>query len=285
MNDFVKLNNGSWWDPLSDVEFNHDIVWSDRPQEFSYFCRPEHFQSNIRWGMPHAIRYLVRPTMLSHEWSNEHVVTTNLIEKLNGKRAMVIGGGPTALDRGWQREDYDVLLTCNKFYRSPLFQKATPKVDIAVVGPEQELLGFEVLCWAKNNDIMIVLEGGTSPFKSEDEISDFISLFPKQLGFYHLRYFSKLGTAARLVLMAAFCGATEVSFVGLDGDPKLGIHAFEGATKKHIGCATDDGMERRYMREFVLWSEYLQEQFPLVKFNNLGYGHEANQVGWETLNG
>lgn len=269
---YVRMNIGSkptnniWWDPIESFFFSSDITWWRNTTEFSFFVDPPKFDTDIRWGIPHAERYLVQSIGLPNTRSSEAILSTNIPQIFRDKRVMIIGAGQSATSN-WKSKSFDILATCGAFYQSSLFDDVN--VDFALLGPNQELSNFQVQAWFRKHKTIACLEGGSSPFKSEDEIQQFVKAFPEQISYFHLRYFSKLGACMRLVVLAALASATEIIVAGLDGDPKLGEHVFEPG-KQPTGCPLLPGATSRYRREFVLGFEYIKESFPDVKIVNMG---------------
>ena len=110
-------------------------------------------------------------------------------------------------------------------------------------------------------------------------LEDLIAFTGGQVGYTHLRFFSKLGVGVRLLPLAFFLGAKNVYFVGVDGHPVEERHAFEGENKKHIGAPLVTDSYNIYRRQFVLLWDYLLHLNTLnqTSYYNLGEMFDYNQ--------
>ena len=117
----------------------------------------------------------------------------------------------------------------------------------------------------------------------KDALKKFKENFPEQVAYYHLRYFSKLGSIARLICFAAFLKVKKIYFVGMDGYPgKTGLdykHAFEDESLKKINHDGRIFSYHLHKRQYVLFWDYLLNMLQNynITYQNLGEGHPANQ--------
>ena len=132
------------------------------------------------------------------------------------------------------------------------------KVSFASLGPTVNLQDVRLAEYIEKHDTICGFEAGISPFREYEALKSFKGKYPHQSVYYHLRYFSKLGTLARMVCLATFLEAKKVYFVGMDGYPgKEGnkyTHAFEGPTKQHQGRVFS---YHTHKRQYVLLWDYL----------------------------
>ena len=196
----------------------------------------------------------------------------NLQEKYSGKSILVVGAGPSCVDMDWKKdiEKYDYVWSCNKFYTFD-FEKP---VDLAFIGPTVDIKEKAFIDYVRENKTTVLLEGGVTPHRNKDEIKFLMEKFGENVGWVHTRYFSKLGAAARLVVLASALRASTVAFIGLDGSPSEEKHAFEpGKTIKEV---KKDSVHNLFRRQYVLFWEYLCLYKNQVYYHNLGQGHPSN---------
>lgn len=273
--------NSVWFDKEEGKAFGADSIFHTSPNEFSFFCNYGNLKTDPVWSIKNIISSYVKtfhddPSDTYEEIHQGEVFFPkylNLIEKYYGKNILVVGAGPSCIDIDWKKdiEKYDYVWSCNNFYN---FDFGKP-LDLAFVGPTVDIQDESFVNYVIKNNTTILLEGGVTPHRNKDEIDFLIEKFGKKAGWVHTRYFSKLGAAARLVVLACSLKANSVSFVGLDGSPSEEKHAFEPG--KTIKETKTSNMHNLFRRQYVLFWEYLvryagEETY----FNNLGQGHPSN---------
>jgi hypothetical protein len=175
--------------------------------------------------------------------------------------------------------EYDHIWACNNFFMKSDSDELA--ASLLSVGPTVDLKSSEFNDYVKRHKTLCVFEAGISPFRKSEEFEELKSSFSEQVAYYHLRYFSKVGTIARLICLATFLKAKKIYFVGMDGDMgKDGTkhqHAYEGVHKTdHQGRTFSYD---RYRQQYVLLWDYLLNTLEnnKVEYQNLGEGHRANQ--------
>jgi hypothetical protein len=161
----------------------------------------------------------------------------------------------------------------HKFYLNE--QLNNVGVDLATIGGNVDLQDAQFNEYLSEHNTICGFECGVSPFKDPEDMIQFKERYPNKVFYYHPRYFSKLGAAARLLCLGSFVEAEQVSFVGFDGNPVGKKHAFEGENKAHNEPWRNNKTNDLYRRQLVLLWDYLL-QFD-TKFQNLGEQHPANQ--------
>ena len=299
-----------WYDTVAKVCFGADQTFYANPNDFSFFAHSEDFLHKQRehgnvWG-PDLLferlgQHLEDPP--PRHWSEadalactEFVIqNSEFFDNVSGKTILMVGAGPTTVDVEWENMglEYDQIWTCNKFYKNTKLENF--KVDLASIGPTVDLEDPELLERVRRDNTACVFEGGISPFRSGEELKRFNANIPNPAMYFHLRYFSKIGTMPRLLCLATFLGAKKVYFVGIDGHPGTTgndySHAFEADAKDHGGRVFSLDLHRR---QYVLLWEYLLEKFHGQKlgqgvdkflddlvshkteYQNLGESHPAN---------
>ena len=267
-----------WFDTESGVCFGPEQHFYIKPDDFSFFSLKESFHANPRWGLDHIVNYFgstFGPEVLK---SQEYILQkTEFWNKYKDKTILIVGAGPSTRDVEWKNTECDYVWTCNNFFLNEDF--STIPVDLAAIGPSVDIRDEKFINYVKQNSTTCVLEGGISPFRTSEDMDFLKDLTGDNLYFYHLRYFSKVGTIARMICLATLLEAKEIIFVGMDGSlGKSGdahLHAFEGASKTHDGRVFSDD---RHRRQYVLFWDYLLNDLQSkTKYQNLGEDHPANQ--------
>ena len=263
-----------WYDTISKRCFGSEQDFYANPNDFSFFAQKEDFIANHMWGLNHVMdkfgNHLGNNVIIEDDYILQDLEE---LKKFKDKNILVVGAGPTAKEVNWQETDYDYIWSCTKFYLNEQLNNVS--VDLATVGGNVDLNDPEFNNYLSENNTICGFECGVSPFKNPDEMVQFKERYPNRVFYYHPRYFSKLGAAARLLCLGSFVGAKQVSFVGFDGNPVGKKHAFEGKNKIHNEPWRNNKTNDLYRRQLVLLWDYLL-QFD-TKYQNLGEGHPANQ--------
>ncbi len=272
-----------WYDKTEDVCFGEEKTFHYSPNEFSFFSQKGDFVKDSKWGKQHLLNLFEKSLGSNLIESKEYIIQDHpALEKFKDKTILLIGGGPSTNDIDWRDKnfDYDYAWSCNNFFMNP--EMDDMKISLAALGPTVNLEDERLINYVKNHNTLCMFEGGISPFREHDVLIKFRENFPEQVAYYHLRYFSKLGTIARQVCLAVFLGVKKIYFIGMDGYPgKTGLdykHAFEDASLKKTN---HDGRIFSYhaiKRQYVIFWDYLLNtlQYHNVTYQNLGEGHPAN---------
>jgi hypothetical protein len=275
-------------DPKENVWYDHDVkkcfgseqTFFANPDDFSFFNTKEEFVTGPHWGDDHVKKRFANHMGHERTVTDEYIIQNNgLFEKYKGKNILMVGGGPSCVDIAWEKMDidYDHIWTCNNFYKND--KLVNLPIDLVTLGPTVDLSDDKLLKKVKADNITCAFEGGISPFRSGEELTQFSQDNPGQVGYFHLRYFSKLGGIARLICLGALLEANKIYIVGCDGYPVGAKHAFEGADKKHSASHYNSYSYDLHKRHYVLlWDYVLNLHNSKTKFQNLGEGHEFNQM-------
>lgn len=134
-----------------------------------------------------------------------------------GKSIILVGGGPSTIDRAWEKLDVDYIWTCNNFYTNSKLDNK--KIDLVSLSNRVELDCKEFL--SRINDVdQIVFEPIHFHEKlNTNEFNTFYNKYKNKINFFDTRFQNKSGTIARLAVLALMTGAENVYIVGLDGHP------------------------------------------------------------------
>ena len=270
-----------WYDTVTKKCFGPEQDFYANPRDFSFFSQKGGFSDNPLWGKEHLKKYLYPVFGDDAEETAEYIIQNfDELKKYKDKRLLMIGGGPSTNEVDWKGMDfeYDYAWSCNNFYLNPDMDEV--KISLAFLGPTVDLEDKKLQDYVNENKTVCVFEAGISPFREPEQFEQFREACPERSCYIHQRYFSKLGTVARMVCLGTFLGAKKIYFIGMDGFPgKDGSkykHAFEGPKKDHGGRLFSYDLHRR---QYVLLWDYLLNTLEdnKVKYQNLGEGHPANQ--------
>ena len=273
-----QIKNTVWYDKFSNICFGADQDFFINPGDFSFFHQKETFLTHEPWGKNHLYNVLGQHLGDSIKASSELMIHDHKeFEKYKDKNILLVGAGPSSKEIEWESMnlDYDYLWTCNNFYKNEKLLNL--KIDAALLGPVVDLKDPELIERLNKDDTFCLFEGGISPFRTAEELKVFKNTFQEKVSFFHLRYFSKIGTMPRMLCLASMLGAKNIYFVGIDGYPgKTGSkyeHAFEGDKKSHQGRVFSYDLHRR---QYVLLWEYLLNLDTQAQYQNLGEGVDGN---------
>ena len=187
----------------------------------------------------------------------------------------MVGGGPSSNEIDWDADDYDYIFSCNHFYKSEKLKDK--KVDLFFVGNEVNTNDQDFLDYCERNKSLIGIEDLEH---RPSHVKNIVDKFRSNSFLCSCRYQSKFtGIAAKVVLLALNFDADQVDFVGLDGVPsnfnflKPIPHSFE----ENKLFRKNKYSEYKQVKEHYLYFEnYIKENFPTSKINNLGRGSEFN---------
>ena len=264
-----------WFDKEAGVCFGPDQDFFSSRNEFSFFHQPENFTQYEPWGKFH-LQNVLGQVLGTDCTMNSEVMYQNHpeFEKYKDSTILVVGAGPSAVDIEWEKEERDFTWSCTNFFLNEKLQECG--VDLASIGGNIDLKDSNLQSFITQHNTMCIFEGGVSPFKKPEDLNSFKSLFPNQVSYFHTRYFSKLGSVPRLILLAGFLGAKEIKFVGFDGDPIGQKHAFEGEQKVHDEVWRDKSSLNLYRRQFAIFWDYVLSMDNGILYTNLGKGHPNN---------
>lgn len=200
-------------------------------------------------------------------------------KKYSGSSVLIVGGGPSTNEVKWENIKADFVWTCNDFY---LNEKAlSTKFDLVALG---NLVNFnneallEYLTANTKCNILFELEYLYNQTLTENQ--SFLERFKGRyyFGRNDKEYASLVGPPARLMMLAANVGVSEIYYVGVDGfDPDMkNRHAFtkepglrEGAVKNKY---------QMYYEGITGFLVRIAQDFKDVTFYNLGEMSQSHNI-------
>lgn len=240
-------------------------TWEKYPsEESSFVATPQNFVHKSARDLSYFKKYF--PFISRDLVSNTEIIYEQhqIVATFKGAKVLVIGGGPSTRDHEWTEDGYDIVCSCNHFFRHPRVREIT---RFATLGNEVSLLDQG-------------LNGLSTVFCFENTYRNVEFFYRKHFNncmIASTRYMSKLGGIPRLLSMVVLWGAASVDVIGMDGYPPgtahhgNSNHAFE-KNKRMQGTYSYELYVRQYLE---LW-DYLRRIGPTVSFKNLGFGHPYN---------
>ena len=192
----------------------------------------------------------------------------NALEKYKESRILLIGAGPSSLETAsvWKSNltKYDFIWSCNHYY-NPTFLNDV-KVDLATLSNGVDLANPMLLERLEKDNTTVgfvtsVNRGGLS-------FENFTNNYGNDIFYFSTRYFGKIGSMSRLLVLATKLGAKHISFVGVDGalppeeifvkGTKNGVFR----TGKEFSDSRSTDYYNLYKKHYVLLWDYI--------LNNLG---------------
>tara|TARA_Y100001938_G_scaffold151064_1_gene245614 strand:- start:1845 stop:3845 length:2001 start_codon:yes stop_codon:yes gene_type:complete len=208
------------------------------------------------------------------------------LDKYKDSSILFLGAGPSIKQVNIDDIEYDFLWTCNQYYKyRPLADK---KVDLVNFGHEVDLTSQELKSRLMRDKTNVLFE--VQATRNIENLNKFIKQEENEFGFFHSRYYGKVGTATRMLVLAHLLGASKVSFLGVDGttDPLLysdpcdereyNMKSSFEKDKKPTGT-TDNNVNRRH---WVMFWDYILNELPretghTTMYHNLGSCYPGNR--------
>jgi len=291
-NKFIKGENEKdyniWYDKLNESCFSGaQFADNKNAGKFQHFFSPksrflktmsEHLSGYKVSGSPFKGQKMFIDQELDYICTKQD----KLKERFEGKKIIIVGGGPSTNSVSWEDLEYDSLWTCNEFYKNKKLEGR--KVDFVSLAPlvDDDLnSGGDMEQAIRSDKDMIVAFPIDRSGYSYRPILQFAKKYTNRTCLYQTRYASVVGTMNRLICLAVFFGASEVMFVGMDGRSNVEssgnlLHAFDG--DKPLPNWYRSYGDRFQERQFVVFYDYmmrLKKRFDF-KLYNLGEGQKFN---------
>lgn len=200
-------------------------------------------------------------------------------KKYSGSSVLIVGGGPSTNEVKWENIKADFVWTCNDFYLNE--KTLSTKFDLVALG---NLVNFnneallEYLTINTECNILFELEYLYNQTLTENQ--SFLERFKGRyyFGRNDKEYASLVGPPARLMMLAANVGVSEIYYVGVDGfDPDMkNRHAFtkepglrEGAVKNKY---------QMYYEGITGFLVRIAQDFKDITFYNLGEMSQSHNI-------
>ena len=168
--------------------------------------------------------------MKAFQFENEYIkISSQLIlqsKKYKDKSILLIGGGPSTIDRSWEKLKVDFIWTCNNFYDNKKLNNK--KIDLVSVSNRVELNSKDFLSHIDNVDQIFFEPIHFHEKLRSQEFNIFYNNNLDRINFFDTKFQNKSGTIARLAILALLTGAKDIYIVGLDGHPWA-----KGFTQRH----------------------------------------------------
>ncbi len=153
-------------------------------------------------------------------FENEYLrITSDSIQdsKYLNKSILLVGGGPSTIDRAWEKLDVDYIWTCNNFYTNP--KLVNKKIDLVSLSNRVELDSKDFLSCIDNVHQIVFEPIHFHEKLNTNQFNIFYEKYKDRINFFDTKFQNKSGTIARLAILASLTGAKNIYIVGLDGHP------------------------------------------------------------------
>lgn len=223
-----------------------------------------------------GLSYLSKYEILGHNLvKNQDFIYADIedFKKFKNSKILVVGGGPTALERDWDPNDYDYIFSCNHFFLSDKLRRQ--KVDLCILCAEVDIFSQPFLNYVSEFKPYIGFEDYWLPPQNVQTLQSF---FPDLVFQCRSRFQGKIGVAPKLLILATVLGAKEVHYIGVDGTPPdykqgdVSLHSFQ--KNKKFACNYD---YNKLLIHYQTLKDFLENDIGKdVVYKNLGAGHEYN---------
>ena len=200
------------------------------------------------------------------ESTNEIIFSNSnkLREKYQGKKIIILGGGPSTnvflKTRQNYLKHYDYVWSVNHFFLNPILSEL--RVDLAMMMLEPNILSDEFKKY-------LYRFKPTLGFELHDKWRT--NRIPYQDCFVmQTRFYGILGACQRMIIFAAVLRASEVAFVGLDGLEAIrrGQHSFQEG-KTTLPSISRDEIYKSHYDEFYRYIYQFREHTKFINYSGV----------------
>ena len=245
---YEQVGENMWINKVTNKLFSTQKFRGEHGKEFNFLARPGSFISSP-YGLRQYLNFFDRTGIDRPKMTiTDEIVFSNHDNGLDGKRVLVLGGGPSASQIDWESK-YDIVITSNNYYKK--FKKDPYLISFT---PYIPIMDEQIHSFLKSNNSLIGIEPEFLKIHEQKSISKFCKLFEGRIVFHHTRYSSTLGVGARQSVLAVLLGASEVHMCGLDlfKSEDTSSHSFEG--KKGAPRWRQMGEEFQNRQIIAFWS-------------------------------
>lgn len=276
-----------WYDPDSKLTFSkHQTVLNNHDGNYSFFDEPETWIDSVHGdsrvtkqyqGLEEGGNLCWRTPPDDVNSSTEGYITQHpLLLEHQGKSVLIVGAGPSTNGVKWKKVvdayNIDAVWSMNHFfYNADVLNH--PKLSLISLGNEIDFNQPILRNLIDSNDRLAIYQ---EPCFVKKNYNDFIEKYKDQIGWFHLRYCSKLGVAPRMILLAILSGVKDIYVVGFDGFTWERKDSFR--TDNGISANVDTYSKAIWRSQLLIFWEYVAELRQKYDFRvyNLGHGHPKN---------
>jgi hypothetical protein len=246
------------------------LIYKQSRYDYDFRCAANDFVRHPQFGIRgHAVsRYKqVFGAKLQHNseiiWPDKSIFAP----QQGQSTLLIVGGGPSAVKINWQNEDYDQLWSMNHFFLNPILRDRL--VNLWTCGNEVDIVNPKLLFYLQK------FPESTALFETEKRKVPILKQFSGRATWAHTRYKSQIGTAARLLVIAALASWPKIKYVGVDGVPKPGgEHAFQPG-KIPQGSAAKPEAKKWFKRQYDVLFKYIPQ---VAKSKLIDLGEELGPI-------
>ena len=182
--------------------------------ESSFIWSAEGFLTNPRRGLTYVKNSIVPFLGGTGCTASTESIVENIsqLDKIKDSKILVVAGGPSANHSDWNPDDYDLIVSCNHFYRNDKLKNLD--LFLVSVGDEVSLQDPKFIEYLNHNSTLVCFE---NIGRDGNELKEFKSRFTDRVFWAHTRYHSKIGAAVRMVSLLCSFNPSEIHMIGMDG--------------------------------------------------------------------
>lgn len=282
--DCERIDDTQWVDHEWGEIFNSLETYNSSTNA-AFLCEPYEFQSHPKYGVPD---FLGHP--IDHQDSECIISGFKYLTRFQDSRILIIGAGPSVVECAdeWTPHinQYDYIWSCNHYYQCDELENM--KIDFCTLGNQVDY-SSSILSGRLDRD--------NSIFGIDMNISmttsDFLRFMKTQNNnkiFFSTRFFGKIGSVPRMIILAILSGARHISIIGMDGSKPVGKNSVRSSTvfrDEKDFPKIEDGRNGPQLysiirRHYVIFWDYILNHLNEgreVSFKNYGKKYKFNLTG------
>ena len=222
--DCERVSDTQWTDHYTNEVFNPLETYNSNSQA-AFLCEADEFQSHNKYG-------LSKFSGLNVDYKSGECIVSGFesLKRFNDSKVLIIGAGPSVVECKdiWypQVKEYDSIWSCNHYYQCKELDNI--KIDFCTLGNQVDY---------SSSLLIDRLEKDRSLFGIDMNISmhslAFQEFFKTQQNdrlFFSTRFFGKIGSIPRMIILAILSGVKHISLIGMDGAKPVGENSVRSTT-------------------------------------------------------
>lgn len=270
LEEYDVQGNHVWLDDKTSEIFSIDTSYAN-DKNSAFLTMPNDFLENEKYGpkslyfKPYVDDY---PTQIDNEIA---ITNSEILNKYKDSKILIIGAGPSAYENQdlWRSQlgEYDFVWSCNHYFKANFLKDI--KFDLVTIGNEVDYLNRQLTDRIRRDGTIVGIETNIS--RQGSKFKNFLSFLGKNKFFFVTRYFGKIGSIPRMIVLAQKLNVKHISFVGVDGvappDEINKVKATVFENKKASGPTNYNLCRKQYVLFWDYVLNYLDSESKMTFFN------------------
>lgn len=214
--DCERINDTKWLDHRTSETFNPLTTYSSSSQA-ALLCEPYEFQSHKKYGVSKFLGLTIDYI------SNECIISGfDKLKKFSNSKILIIGAGPSVVEckNQWYHkiEEYDYIWSCNHYYQCQHLNDI--KIDFCTLGNQVDYTSQLLEDRLEKDQSIFGIDMNIS--MNSLAFQNFFQTQKNDRVFFSTRFFGKIGSIPRMIILAVLAGVKHISFIGVDGATPVG---------------------------------------------------------------